>query len=70
MMAAEVSLAPGDFRVGAVRALFTLSGLGGVPGNLYDVTADGQKFIAVQDLEHTSTLPLTIVVNWPVRLNK
>ena len=70
MMAAEVSPAPRDFRVGAVRALFTLSGLGGVPGNLYDVTADGQKFIAVQDLEHTSTVPLTIVVNWPARFKQ
>jgi eukaryotic-like serine/threonine-protein kinase len=70
MMAAEVSAGPGDFRVGAVRRLFALSGLGGVPGNLYDVTADGQKFIAVQDLEHTSTVPLTIVINWPAQLKK
>ena len=61
---------PGEFRVGTVRTLFGLSGLGGVPGNLYDVTADGQKFIAVQDLEHTSTVPLTIVINWPVEIQK
>jgi hypothetical protein len=35
MMAADVSAVPGDFRVGAVRTLFALRGLGGVPGNLY-----------------------------------
>jgi serine/threonine protein kinase len=70
MMAADVSAVPGEFRVGTVRTLFGLSGLGGVPGNLYDVTADGQKFIAVQDLEHTSTVPLTIVTNWPAQIQK
>ena len=70
MMAADVSAVPGEFRVGTVRMLFGLSGLGGVPGNLYDVTADGQKFIAVQDLEHTSTVPLTIVINWPAEIQK
>jgi serine/threonine protein kinase len=70
MMGAEVTAGVKDFHVGAVRALFTLSGLGGVPGYLYDVTEDGQKFIAVQDMEHTSTVPLTLVVNWPAELKK
>jgi Tol biopolymer transport system component len=70
MMAAEVTAGAKDFRTGSVRALFTLSGLGGVPGYLYDVTSDGQKFIAVQDMEHTSTVPLTILVNWPAELTK
>jgi eukaryotic-like serine/threonine-protein kinase len=47
VMAAEVSPAERSFKVGTVRPLFTLTGLGGVPGYLCDVTADGQKFIAV-----------------------
>jgi serine/threonine protein kinase len=70
MMAAEVTMSAGNFRVGAVQTLFLLSGLNGVPGYLYDMNPDGQKFIAVQDLEHTSTIPLTVVINWPEKLNK
>jgi Tol biopolymer transport system component len=70
IMAAELPTGMGDFRVGAVRPLFALSGLTGVPGFLYDLSADGQRFIAVQELEHTSTVPLTVVVNWSAELRK
>jgi eukaryotic-like serine/threonine-protein kinase len=71
MMAAEVAEGGSTFRVGAVRTLFLLSGrLEGVPGYLYDMTPDGQRFIAVQDLEHTSSIPLTVVVNWDAELRK
>lgn len=67
---AEVTAGAQDFHVGAVRELFTLSGLGVVPGYLYDVTSDGQKFLVIQDLVHTSTAPLTLVVNWDAELKK
>jgi eukaryotic-like serine/threonine-protein kinase len=70
MMSADLTLTAGDFHVGSVRQLFAVSPLGGVPGYLYDVTADGQKFIIAQDFEHTTTVPLTIVANWPAGLNK
>jgi hypothetical protein len=70
IMAVELPTGMVDFRVGAVRPLFALSGLTGVPGFLYDVSADGQKFIAVQELERTSTVPLTVVANWPAELRK
>lgn len=70
IMVAELPPAMSDFRVGAVRPLFALSGLTGVPGYLYDVSADGQKFIAVQELEQTSTVPLTVVAHWPAELRK
>jgi eukaryotic-like serine/threonine-protein kinase len=70
MMAAEVAEGGSNLHVGTVRTLFLLSGLGGVPGYLYDVTPDGQRFIAVRDLEHTSTAPLTVVVNWDAQLGK
>lgn len=70
MMAAEVVAGAQDFRVGTVRELFALSGLGAVPGYLYDVTSDGQKFLVIQDFVHTSTAPLTLVVNWDAELKK
>ena len=69
-MAAEVTTDTKDFRAGTVGTLFALSGVAGVPGQLYDVTPDGKKFIAVQDLVHTSTAPLTLVVNWNAELKK
>ena len=68
MTSADVRAGTNEFAVGTIRTLFPLSGLGGVPGYLYDVTSDGQKFIAVQDMQHTSTVPLTLVVNWPADL--
>ena len=70
MMAADVTTDTKTFRAGALKTLFALSGVAGVPGQLYDVTPDGQKFIAVQDLVHTSTAPLTLVVNWDAELKK
>ena len=70
MMAAQVTAAAGDFRVGSVQTLFTFSALGGVPGYLYDVTADGQKFIIAQDFQLTSTVPLTLVTNWFAELKQ
>jgi serine/threonine protein kinase len=70
MMAAEVIAGAQDFRAGTVRSLFALNGLGAVPGYLYDVTSDGQKFLVIQDLLHSSTTPLTLVVNWDAELKK
>ena len=70
MMAAQLTETPGDVRIGSVRTLFTVSPLGGVPGYLYDVTADGQKFIISQDFEHATTVPLTLVTNWSAEIGK
>jgi len=70
MTVADVTTDAKAFRVGAVKTLFALSGVAGVPGQLYDVTPDGQKFIAVQDLMHTSTAPLTLVIHWDAELEK
>ena len=69
MMAADLSVAAGNLRVGAVRSLFGTT-LGGINGYLYDVTPDGQRFIVAQDFKKTSTMPLAIVTNWPVELKK
>ena len=70
MMAAQVSSTAGDVRISSVRTLFDVSLLGGVPGYLYDVTADGQKFIIAQDFEHSTTVPFTLVTNWSAELSK
>ncbi|HEV2351088.1 MAG TPA: protein kinase [Terriglobia bacterium] len=36
----------------------------------YDVSIDGKKFIVVTQTAETSTVPVTLVVNWPARLKK
>jgi hypothetical protein len=40
----------------------------GPQGYIYDVTRDGQRFLAIQHGD--SGEPLTLVTNWPTRLKK
>ncbi len=70
MMSAELTGSNGEFHVGSVRSLFAVSPLGEVPGYLYDVASDGQRFIVAQDFENTSMLPPPIVTNWPAELKQ
>ena len=74
VMAAEVSVRNGSLEVGQVRRLF-----GGIitgRGYLYDVSIDGQRFIAALEREADSeggapqTPPLTLVENWPALIKK
>ena len=37
---------------------------------LYDVTADGQRFVAVQNAENRSDAMITIVQNWIKEFDK
>jgi hypothetical protein len=70
MMAAEVNGAGTAFQVGAVRSLFeaprrTASHLGFGTGDVYDVPADGQRFLVnVVAEEQTSSPPITVITNW------
>jgi Tol biopolymer transport system component len=66
LMAAEVEAKGGTFEVGNVDALSgPLSGLGA-----YDVSADGQRFLAILPPEGDSGEPLTVVQNWMAGLKK
>ncbi len=67
-MAAEVSIKGAEAEIGAVRPLF-----GPMPsGNLYqyDVSADGQRILAVMPDEQAASEPLTLVQNWTAALKK
>jgi Tol biopolymer transport system component len=69
VMAAEIAESQeGGLRVVAIRRLFALNPMGGVPGYIYDVTADGQGFIAAQDVGHTSMIPIIVITNWSAGL--
>ncbi|MEO5924074.1 MAG: protein kinase [Bryobacteraceae bacterium] len=66
LMAAPISARNGTLEVGSVQKLFD-----GVPtsrGILYDVTADGQKFLVADD--GVNTQPLTLLQNWTAALRK
>jgi Tol biopolymer transport system component len=68
LMAADVSLRNEVLEVGRVRKLF-----GGVVtgrGYTYDVTADGQRFIVVEDQGAKEVPPLTLLQNWTAALKK
>ncbi len=67
LMTAEVSVKGGSIEVGAVRSL-------GIPtftgGYLYDVSADGQRFLLAAAPEQKSSAPLTLVYNWTMLLKR
>jgi Tol biopolymer transport system component len=67
LMAAEVMIKGGEIQTGEVRPLFgpLLTG----NGYQYDVSADGQRILAVTPRSNGSA-PLTIVQNWPAGLKK
>ena len=51
-----------DVRLGAPRSLFRVDPWG---WRDYDVTADGERFLAVANLPAPDADAITVVVNWP-----
>ncbi len=69
LMAAEVNGQGATLEVGAVRALFEARR--GGPGNVYDVTADGQRFLVNTAVEQKApSAPITLVINWTADLKR
>jgi eukaryotic-like serine/threonine-protein kinase len=67
LMAAPVAIKGNELEVGAAHSL-------GIPvvfgrGWMYDVSADGQRFLVAVRPEQTAS-PLTVVSNWPLLLKK
>jgi len=67
LMAAEMVITRVEVTIGAVRPLF-----GPLLTNryMYDVSADGQRFLVVTPNEQAASEPLTLVQNWPAALKK
>jgi Tol biopolymer transport system component len=62
LMAAEVRAEGASLAVGVVRSLFSIR-----PKRLlrvYDVTADGRRFLVNTAIQERNAVPLTLVVNW------
>ena len=68
-MAAEVNAKGGALEVGKVEALFG-SILSVSNAATYDVSADGQRFLALLPPEGETGAPLTVVQNWTAGLKK
>ena len=69
LMALDVNTEGPTFEHHAPNALF-VTRVGGIdtPGDYYDVTADGQRFILNNLVEEAAHTPITVVVNWTADL--
>jgi len=69
LMAADVRMRGETVEVGAVRALFAR--IAKVVGYPYDVSADGQRVVAVMPVgRQQAAEPITLVENWTAALKK
>ncbi|MGH9509464.1 MAG: hypothetical protein ACRD2M_05975, partial [Terriglobales bacterium] len=62
LMAAAVRAEGASLAVGQVRSLFSTR-----PkrlGRVYDVTADGRRFLVNTSIQERNAIPMTLVVNW------
>ena len=63
MMAVEVST-QGIFSPGIPEALFSKEQVNPRAGSGYDVSADGQRFVLVQNVVGGEIPTITVVLNW------
>ncbi|HSB26324.1 MAG TPA: hypothetical protein VLE19_00655, partial [Pyrinomonadaceae bacterium] len=68
LMVSEVNVKGDTLEIGEARPLFEIRP--GGPGNVYDVSADGQRFLVNMAVEQQITAPLTLVLNWTADLKK
>ena len=71
LMVADVKLDGAVFEVGVPRVLFqTNVSSYPNPRNVYDVSADGQRFLIITPPEENSSTPIAVVVNWTADLKR
>lgn len=68
LMKAELNLSGQSLQVKSLRPLFQMNLLD-VSAPLFDVTADGQRFVAVAPARAESS-SISVLLNWPALLNK
>ena len=71
LMSVEVSVNGSMFQSSAPKSLFAVnSRTDRVLSWLWDVTADGQRFLVVTEPENANATPITVVLNWQAALKK
>jgi hypothetical protein len=68
LMKAELNLTGQSLQVKALRPLFQMN-LADTPAPLFDVTADGQRFLAVTPARAESS-SISLLLNWSALLHK
>ena len=69
IMSAEIAQQGASLTIGKVQPLFQANPVSR-PGWMYDVSADGKKFVVVSQEAQQTAAPLTLVTNWPALLKK
>ena len=69
VMSAEIAAQGESLGIGRVQPLFQANPVSS-PGRMYDVSADGKKFVFVSQETQKAEAPLTLVVNWTALLKK
>lgn len=72
MMAAPITIGT-NFDAGTPVALFQTTPRQPVLVNdllVYDVSRDGQRFLINTEVKQAETTPMSVVLNWPAKLNK
>lgn len=70
MMAVEILAKDGTLTVGKTQPLFEAEAAPGGLGPMYDVSADGRKFVIAARGKAEAANPLTLVLNWPALLKR
>ena len=69
IMSAQIAEAGSSLSIGKILPLFQAN-IGPNPGWMYDVSADGKKFVVASLGTPSASAPLTLVTNWPALLKK
>jgi Tol biopolymer transport system component len=68
LLAAEVHLEGSTVTIGKVNPLFNTKPI--MAGSVYDVNADGSKFLINTRIDPESSAPITLVINWDLGMEK
>ena len=70
LVSVGISEVAGTLVIGKAQTFFQIRPAPGGLGPMYDVSADGKKFVVVSQGGQQESRPLTLVVNWPALLKK
>jgi serine/threonine protein kinase/Tol biopolymer transport system component len=71
LMAVDVNLANGTFEAGLPKLLFQTHSIGySGPRNIYESSADGQRFLINSLQAEANSIPVTVIVNWTADLKR
>jgi hypothetical protein len=67
-MVVSIESCPASLKLGAPKPLFQTRLELDSFYRQYDVSADGKRFLLAQPLQESTSVPITVIVNWPALL--